>query len=244
MALSVLDATGNQQTIETLPSVARKAASASLPVTLSTEDKTALDAVATAAAQAALNTLVGAVTETAPASDTASSGLNGRLQRIAQRLTTLVGGVSATITSSALPTGAATEASTLDLITSSNSIATLLATPATTLPKRELVSTSDLTRANQTRSTSGETSLVTATASQTTRVHRIICSAAAAVTVSLLSGSGGTVLFVMEFPAAGVYILDFDERPYAKTATNTALYFSTDAAAAVDLQVWYVKDAN
>lgn len=35
------------------------------------------------------NTLIGAVTETAPASDTASSGLNGRLQRIAQRLTTL-----------------------------------------------------------------------------------------------------------------------------------------------------------
>lgn len=34
--------------------------------------------------------LVGAVTETAPASDTASSGLNGRLQRIAQRLTSLI----------------------------------------------------------------------------------------------------------------------------------------------------------
>ncbi|MEO6901540.1 MAG: hypothetical protein ABI241_00470 [Bacteroidia bacterium] len=38
----------------------------------------------------ARNTLVGAVTETAPASDTASSGLNGRLQRIAQRLTSLI----------------------------------------------------------------------------------------------------------------------------------------------------------
>ena len=33
---------------------------------------------------------VGAVGETAPASDTASSGLNGRLQRIAQRLTSLI----------------------------------------------------------------------------------------------------------------------------------------------------------
>jgi len=33
---------------------------------------------------------VGALTETAPASDTASSGLNGRLQRIAQRLTSLI----------------------------------------------------------------------------------------------------------------------------------------------------------
>ncbi len=35
-------------------------------------------------------TQIGAVTETAPASDTASSGLNGRLQRIAQRLTTII----------------------------------------------------------------------------------------------------------------------------------------------------------
>jgi hypothetical protein len=34
--------------------------------------------------------LIGAVDETAPASDTASSGLNGRLQRIAQRLTSLI----------------------------------------------------------------------------------------------------------------------------------------------------------
>jgi hypothetical protein len=35
-------------------------------------------------------TLLGGVTETAPASDTASSGLNGRLQRIAQNITTAI----------------------------------------------------------------------------------------------------------------------------------------------------------
>ena len=33
---------------------------------------------------------LGSLTETAPASDTASSGLNGRLQRIAQRITSLI----------------------------------------------------------------------------------------------------------------------------------------------------------
>jgi hypothetical protein len=43
-----------------------------------------------------LETQTGAVNETAPASDTASSGLNGRLQRIAQRLTTLIGSTLAT----------------------------------------------------------------------------------------------------------------------------------------------------
>lgn len=36
------------------------------------------------------DTKTGALTETAPATDTASSGLNGRLQRIAQRLTSLI----------------------------------------------------------------------------------------------------------------------------------------------------------
>src|SRR4051812_7181237 len=34
--------------------------------------------------------LIGSKTETAPASDTGSSGLNGRLQRVAQRLTSLI----------------------------------------------------------------------------------------------------------------------------------------------------------
>lgn len=49
--------------------------SASAPVAFSTEGKAQL----------------GSLTETAPASDTASSGINGRLQRIAQRLTSLIG---------------------------------------------------------------------------------------------------------------------------------------------------------
>ncbi len=45
---------------------------------------------ATAGNQTALATLTGAVNETAPATDTASSGLNGRMQRLAQRFTALI----------------------------------------------------------------------------------------------------------------------------------------------------------
>jgi len=45
---------------------------------------------ATSANQSTEQGLYGALTETAPGSDTASSGLNGRLQRIAQRLTSLL----------------------------------------------------------------------------------------------------------------------------------------------------------
>jgi hypothetical protein len=60
--LSVLPITRGQQT-----------AANSLGVTASTED----------------TTRIGVITETAPAFDTASSGLNGRLQRVAQRLTSI-----------------------------------------------------------------------------------------------------------------------------------------------------------
>lgn len=45
---------------------------------------------ATSAKQDEEAILIGAVTETAPVSDTASSGLNGRLQRLAQRITSLI----------------------------------------------------------------------------------------------------------------------------------------------------------
>jgi hypothetical protein len=51
--------------------------SASVPVTIASDDD--------------VQGKLGALTETAPASDTASSGLNGRLQRIAQNLTTMTG---------------------------------------------------------------------------------------------------------------------------------------------------------
>ena len=55
------------------------------------------ETVAAAGATAiSANTLTGALTETAPASDTASSGLNGRLQRLAQRLTTIIAGIPLT----------------------------------------------------------------------------------------------------------------------------------------------------
>jgi len=43
-----------------------------------------------AATEATLDARLGSLTETAPATDTASSGLSGRLQRIAQRLTSLI----------------------------------------------------------------------------------------------------------------------------------------------------------
>jgi hypothetical protein len=46
--------------------------------------------LATRLSESDFDTKTGSLTETAPATDTASSGLNGRLQRIAQRLTSLI----------------------------------------------------------------------------------------------------------------------------------------------------------
>ena len=55
-----------------------------------TDSVTVKNSFALESTQTTQNTLIGVVTETAPATDTASSGLNGRLQRIAQRLTSLI----------------------------------------------------------------------------------------------------------------------------------------------------------
>jgi len=97
-------------------------------------------APATETKQDTVITAVGGVTETAPGTDTASSGLNGRLQRVAQRLTSLIalvptslgqktmaGSLAVTVASDQstiavsaaslpLPTGAALEAGNLATI--------------------------------------------------------------------------------------------------------------------------------
>ncbi len=74
--IAVLDKDSLPVTVNTLKSGSAAAADSS-GVALSTEDIARL----------------GIVTETAPATDTASSGLNGRLQRIAQRLTTMIASI-------------------------------------------------------------------------------------------------------------------------------------------------------
>lgn len=57
----------------------------------------ALSAASTPVVTATDDVIQGALTETAPATDTASSGHNGRLQRIAQRLTSLIAQLPSTL---------------------------------------------------------------------------------------------------------------------------------------------------
>jgi len=81
------------------------AVSLPLPAGASTEAT-----LATRLTEADFDTKVGSLTEAAPATDTASSGLNGRLQRIAQRLTTLISTDFATQTTLLILSGIVTSA--------------------------------------------------------------------------------------------------------------------------------------
>lgn len=88
---------------------------------------------ATAANQTALNTLTGIVTETAPVSDTASSGLNGRLQRIAQRITSLIGLLPSALVGGRLDVNVGARAVSTPIKTGGNSIITLQSVAASSV---------------------------------------------------------------------------------------------------------------
>lgn len=87
---SALQTTGNTSLasidIKT-PVLGQALAAASSPVVLTAAEEAILSAILTITD---FDTKTGSLTETAPATDTASSGLNGRLQRVAQRLTSLI----------------------------------------------------------------------------------------------------------------------------------------------------------
>lgn len=100
------DFSGSAVTVELPNANGRAGAAASRPVALSTEDLAAVNA---------LGTLSGAVNETAPADDTASSGLNGRLQRVAQRLSSLIALWPTALGSSSAAASLAVTASTEDV---------------------------------------------------------------------------------------------------------------------------------
>lgn len=99
MTISVKDGAGSSQTISTLDDF--KGAQAT--------------AQSTAVNVASDDAVVGPKTETAPATDTASSGLNGRLQRIAQRITSLIGLLPSSL-------GAKTAANSLSVTPASDQI--------------------------------------------------------------------------------------------------------------------------
>lgn len=175
-------------------SLGAKTAAASFSVTTATDD--------------ALIPLAGALTETAPATDTASSGLNGRLQRVAQRLTSLIALVPASLGQKAM----------------SASLAVVVASDQTTLPAKELRSTTG-TESN----VSGNASSVTVLASNANRLGATVTNDSTAILYLLLgSATASTTVYSVQL-AAG----DYYEVPFNYTGQLTGIWASATGAARV-----------
>lgn len=103
----------------------------------------------------------------------------------------------------------------------------------------QLQTTSGLTNYIVNTAVIGDSTASTATASQTTRVHRMRLNVAGATNITVKSGS--TILEVLKFAAAGFLVYDFATRPWYVTAANQALVLSNSAAVQVDGVVEFVK---
>lgn len=136
-----------------------------------------------------------------------------------------------------LPTGAATAANQTSEIALLTSIDSGVNSTVPYLPPTPLINPTDLTASTfLSSSAAGENAtplFAAGGAAVTTRVHRMRVTAAGAATVTFLDGSGGAVLFTLEFPAAGAYVLDFSERPYFKSSANKAIVLSSSTAVKV-----------
>lgn len=161
--------------------------------------------------QSAQSILIGAVTETAPASDTASSGLNGRLQRIAQRLTSLI---------ALLPTS-------LGQKTMANSFAVTMASDQSSIPFTQ--TKVSLTAASPATTSVGVAS-ASAVASNANRKGLIIVNISTAnvsfgIGATAVVGSGITLL------PGGVWNMDADS--FSTSAINA---IATAAASSISIQ--------
>lgn len=136
--INVKDAAGATVAVARVVDTGQALAADSMPVVLTAAQLTtltppaAITGFATAANQATDLTQVGGVTEAAPASDTASSGLNGRLQRIAQRLTSLIALLPASL-------GIKTAAASLSVVAASDGIFATTAGPGPATSTRTTV---------------------------------------------------------------------------------------------------------
>lgn len=103
------------------------------------------------------------------------------------------------------------------------------------------LTSSDLTQTRITFNATTEQTIVAATAAQTTRVYRFRVSTAGAANITVRDGVAGTILEVLQFPAAGFLILDFNTRPYWVTSTNAALTLQSSTAVQIEGRIEFVK---
>ena len=161
---------------------------------------------ATEAKQDVQITDLGGVTETAPATDTASSGLNGRLQRIAQRLTSLIALVPAS----------------LGQKTMANAFAVSIASDQSALPTREAANTTaTLSNVNDTASST------TLLASNAARRGATIFNDSSASLYIKFGATASTTSFTHNMAASSYY-----EVPFGYTGTIDGIWSADSTGAA------------
>lgn len=193
---------------------------------------------------------IGGLTETAPATDTASSGLNGRLQRIAQRLTTLIGSTLAvsnagtfavqvsnansngqTVMSSSAPIVVASNQSTLS-IANDTSVIMNGATGTTLTPKFAII----------TASSSGATTIVPLVTSKKIRVLQMVLTSNGTVNVKWQSHVTPTDKTGLFYEVANTgYTMPFSPVGWFETVAGEALDINLSGAVAVGGVLAYVE---
>lgn len=164
---------------------------------------------ATSAKQDSQSVLLGAVTETAPAADTASSGLNGRLQRLAQQFTALIALLPAAL-------GQGTMAQSLRVVLASNQ-SSVPVTPAT----QGYAAAVSLTRTNDTNAYTANDVIGAATGST------------AALTFPSMGPSGGQIMIT-----SAALEIDVNAIPSGMTSFRIYLYNVTPPSALGDNAAW------
>lgn len=127
-----------------------------------------------------------------------------------------------------------------------NIAAILGAAPSATNPlwfQYGVGTTLPFTRATVNITTATTTAIVGATASQTTRVLRMMLNFAGTQTLDIQSASTSLVGAPMTFATGGGLILDFMGQPWFVTAVNEALNFVTTTTARITGFVDYAKSA-
>lgn len=162
----------------------------------------------TLAEQQSQTTAIGSLTETAPATDTASSGLNGRLQRIAQRLTSLI---------ALLPASIGTKASNA-------SLSVVLASDQATVPTQPQTSSGTITQVQKAVGLTAVRATVSGSAPAATR-KRLIIKPSKNNTGSIYFGSSSVTI------SNGLEIIGPDTREFLLDSSD--YYLISDTAAQV-----------
>lgn len=203
----------------------------SLGVTWATEDKA----------------YVGSLTETAPASDTASSGLNGRLQRIAQRLTSLIALLPSslgakTASGSVSVTYATDDPALAALVAIQNGTNTVNVAQDSSVLKLGATSVTPKFAAI-TASASGATTLVAAVASKKIRVLSYVITANGAVNTKFVSHTTTATATGLTYIAAagGGASVAYSPVGHFETEAGEALDINLSGAVAVGGHVTYIE---